>query len=164
MAVRQARSTPYGSATPLDDPLRQARAVARLLDSGARVPGTGIRFGLDPVLGLLPGIGDLAGAALSGYVVLQGTRLGAPPSVVARMLGNLVIDVVIGAVPVLGDVFDVGWKANTRNVALLERHLEQPAATRASSLLMVSAVGLALLLLALGGLALTVLVLRALFR
>lgn len=163
MAVRPA--SPAWEALPaVSEPseLRQARAIARLLDSGARIPGTGIRFGLDPILGLVPGVGDLAGAALSGFVVMQGARLGAPRSVVARMLANLAIDTLVGAVPVLGDVFDVGWKANTRNVALLERHLERPASTRASSVAMLGAVALALLLLALGGLALTVVIIRAL--
>src|ERR1700733_6814720 len=106
--------------------LIRARTVARLLDSGARIPGTKIRFGLDPVLGLVPGLGAVAGAVLSGYIVLVGVRLGASRSVVLRMLANILIDTVVGSVPILGDAFDVVWKSNNRNVALLERFLERP--------------------------------------
>jgi hypothetical protein len=104
-------------ATSLD----RARTLARLLDSAARVPGTRVRFGLDSILGLVPGLGDVAGAALSGYMVLLASRMGAPQSVIARMLANVAIDTVGGAVPVLGDLFDVAWKSNSRNLALLER-------------------------------------------
>lgn len=135
------------------DPLARARALTRLLDSAARVPGTSMRFGLDPILGLVPGFGDVAGAALSGYVVLLASRLGAPTSVIVRMLGNVVVDTVGGTVPVLGDLFDVGWKANTRNLALLERHLErhlgQPEPPKRASRAVVWGTVAALLLLAL---------------
>jgi len=144
------------------DPLARARVLARLLDSAAGVPGTGIRFGLDPVLGLIPGLGDVAGAALSGYLVLLGARLGAPRAVVARMVLNVGIDAVVGAVPVLGDLFDVAWKANTRNLALLDRALERPAAARASSAAVVGGAVLALTLIAVAGVALAVVVVRAL--
>lgn len=147
--------------TTTADPLARARALARLLDSAARVPGTGIRFGLDPLLGLVPGLGDVAGAVLSAYVVLLGARLGAPRAVVARMVGNVAVDAVVGAVPLLGDAFDVAWKANTRNLALLERALERPAATRATSTAMVGGAVAALALIAAGGVALAVVVVRA---
>ena len=155
--------TPTRPATraPSADPLARARALARLLDSAAGVPGTGIRFGLDPVLGLIPGLGDVAGAALSGYVVLLGARLGAPRAVVARMVLNVGIDAVVGAVPVLGDLFDVAWKANTRNLALLDRALERPAAARASSAAVVAGAVAALALIAAAGVALAVVVVRA---
>lgn len=116
-----------------DDPLIRARALARLLDSSITIPGTGIKFGLDPLLGLVPGLGDVAGAAMGGYLVLLAGSLGAPTSVVLRMLSNVAVDTVIGAIPVIGDMFDFGWKASTRNLALLERYVGQPAATRASS-------------------------------
>ena len=123
-----------------------------------------MRVGLDPLLGLVPGLGDVAGAALSGYVVLLGTRLGAPRSVVLRMLGNVAVDTIVSAVPVLGDAFDVGWKSNTRNVALLERYLAQPGSTRASSRSLVGAVAVVLGLLAIAGIAISMLVVWALVR
>jgi hypothetical protein len=107
--------------------LTRARALTRVLDTAVRVPGTPVRFGLDAVLGLVPGLGDVAGAALAGYVVLLGTRLGAPTSVVLRMLANVAVDTAVGTVPVLGDLFDVAWKSNTRNLALLEHYVAQPA-------------------------------------
>jgi hypothetical protein len=143
------------------DPLARARTLTRLLDSAGRVPGTRIRFGLDPVLGLVPGLGDVTGAAMAGYVVLLAARLGAPRAVVLRMLGNVAVDAVAGAVPLLGDAFDVGWKANTRNLALLERYLERPGTTAAASRGVVTAVVVALALLAAAGIALAVVVVRA---
>ena len=97
------------------------RRMARLLDSALRIPGTGIRVGLDAVIGLVPGLGDAAGAVLSAYVVLLAARVGAPSTVVLRMLGNVAIDALAGAIPLLGDLFDIGWKANSRNVELLDR-------------------------------------------
>lgn len=113
--------------------IERLRTMSRLLDNAFTVPGTRIRFGLDPLIGLVPGVGDAIGAIFSGYLILQASRLGAPRSVLMRMMANLGIDTVVGWVPFLGDVFDVGWKANTRNLALLEQHLERPAAARAAS-------------------------------
>ncbi len=147
-----------------DDPLNRARAVARILDSAVGIPGTKMRVGLDPLLGLVPGLGDAAGAALSGYVVLLGARLGAPPAVVLRMLANVAVDTVVSAVPVLGDAFDVGWKSNSRNVALLERYLAVPGSTHTSSRTLVGAVAIVLALMAIAGLAISMLVVWALVR
>ena len=113
--------------------LARVRALARILDTAFRIPGTGIRFGLDPVLGLVPGLGDVVGVAASGYIIVEAARLGAPPAVVMRMLANVGIEALVGAVPVLGDLFDVGWRANVRNVRLLERHVASPEAVHASS-------------------------------
>jgi hypothetical protein len=143
-----------------DDPLARARALTRLLDSAARVPGTSMRFGLDPVLGLVPGVGDVAGAVLSGYVVLLASRLGAPTTVIVRMLGNVVIDTVGGTVPVIGDLFDAGWKANTRNLTLLERHLGQPESTKRASRAVVWGTVAALVLLGLATATIGVLIVR----
>ena len=137
--------------------------LARVLDSAAGIPGTKLRVGLDPLLGLIPGAGDLVGAALSGYIVLTGVQLGASRTVVLRMLANVALDTLVGTVPVLGDLFDAGWKSNVRNVALIERHVAEPSATRTSSRLMVGVVALLLLLLAAAGLTITVLAVRWLF-
>jgi hypothetical protein len=123
-----------------DASVGRARALARLLDSAVTVPGTNIRFGADALIGLIPGLGDVAGAVLSGYIVLVATRAGAPASVVARMLLNIGVDTLVGSVPVLGDLFDVAWKSNQMNVALLERHLGEPVATRRTSRWLVTGV------------------------
>jgi len=111
-----------------DDPqLRRARALARILDTALGIPGTKIRIGLDPILGLVPGAGDVAGAMLSAYIVLIAANKGAPRPVIWRMLGNIAVDTALGSVPVLGDVFDVAFKSNIRNVELLERYANEPA-------------------------------------
>jgi uncharacterized protein DUF4112 len=144
--------------------LERVRALARLLDSAVRIPGTNIRLGADSVVGLIPGLGDMAGAVLSGYIVLVATRLGVPVAVVTRMLVNIGIDTLAGSVPLVGDLFDVGWKANMRNVALLERHVGDAAKTGRSSRWLVTAmVVAAIALLALVGVGI-VATIRALFR
>jgi hypothetical protein len=97
--------------------------VARLLDNAIQIPGTSWKIGLDPIIGLIPGVGDMVGAVLSGYIVLEAVRAEVPTFTLARMLVNVGIDTLLGAVPALGDVFDAAWKSNTMNVALLERHL-----------------------------------------
>ena len=147
--------------TRTDDPLARARTLARLLDSAAAVPGTGIRFGADAVLGLIPGLGDVAGAVLAGYLVLLAQRLGAPRSVVLRMLGNVAVDTLGGTVPLIGDLFDVAFKSNTRNLALLERAIERPTATTRTSRVLVLGTFVGLVLLVAGGLVVTVLAIRA---
>jgi hypothetical protein len=102
--------------------LELLRRWARIFDSQFRIPGTGIRFGIDPLLGLVPGVGDLASPILSMFMVWHAMRLRVPKVVVARMVINALIDAVAGAVPVAGDLFDFGWKATAWNLALLERH------------------------------------------
>jgi len=143
------------------DPLTRARALTRLLDSAATIPGTGIRFGLDPILGLIPGLGDVAGAVLAGYLVLLAQRLGAPRSVVLRMLANVAVDTAGGTIPLIGDAFDVAFKSSSRNLALLERALETPGETRRASRLLAAGTLTALILLAVGGIVVAAFVIRA---
>jgi hypothetical protein len=107
---------------PADETLDALRRYAVLLDSRFRVPGTGIRFGLDAILGLIPGIGDVSTPVFASLLLLQGVRMRLPLVVQARMVLNAAIDMLIGLVPVLGDLVDIGFKANLRNLALLERH------------------------------------------
>ena len=123
------------------------RDLARVLDEAIRIPGTNIRIGLDALLGLLPGGGDVAGGLFSAVIILQAARDGAPTAVLGRMLANVVIDVVLGAIPVLGDVFDVAWRANSRNVRLLDSWRERPAPTKRASAVAVGAILGALLVL-----------------
>jgi hypothetical protein len=100
------------------------KRLAWLLDASWRVPGMRARVGFDALVGLIPGIGDLIGTALSGWIIVQARRAGVPSPVVARMVGNVAIEALVGLVPVLGDLFDAGWKANLRNIALFDRWLE----------------------------------------
>ena len=145
-----------------DDQAARVRALARILDSAIGIPGTSIRVGLDSLVGLVPGVGDLAGAAMSGYIVLAAARMGVTPAVVARMILNLGVDTVVGSVPLLGDLFDVGYRANMRNAALLDRHLAEPVAVRKSSRLAVLAAVGGIVLLAAGGVFLAILAVRGL--
>jgi hypothetical protein len=137
--------------------VERLRAMSRLLDNAFTIPGTNYRFGLDAIIGLVPGLGDAVGALFSGYLVLQASRLGAPRAVVTRMVANVALDTVVGWVPVLGDLFDVAWKSNVRNMALLEEHLRQPAAARAGSRRALLLLGGALLVFFTGAVALGIL-------
>ena len=93
--------------------------LARILDSAVPIPGTDVKTGLDPLLGLIPGFGDGISSLLSGVILYESATLGAPKRVLLRMLGNVVIDALVGAVPILGDVFDFAFRANRRNIQLL---------------------------------------------
>lgn len=99
--------------------------IARLLDSQWRIPGTGVRFGADAVLNLLPGIGLVAAKGVSAYLIWEARRLGVPTGTLLRMVGNVGLDAVISAVPLAGWVGDVFYRANLRNMALLRQHLER---------------------------------------
>ncbi len=130
--------------------LRRLDALSHLLDNSIPVPGTRARFGLDAVIGLIPGFGDAAGAVVSAYVVVQAARLGASVPTLIHMLLNVGVEAVAGAVPLLGDLFDAAFKANARNVALLRREMDLPGSTRRSSKAVVGAVIVALVVI-LGG-------------
>jgi len=107
------------------DALRRVDRLAWILDSALTIPGINRRFGLDAIIGLVPVVGDMLGGLLAGWIVVEAWRLGAPASILMRMLGNIAIDTGIGAVPVAGDLFDVVWAANRRNAALLRAYLDQ---------------------------------------
>ncbi len=103
--------------------LRELRRFAHLLDEAFRIPIVGYRVGLEPILGLVPIIGDVSGFLISGYLIVRAARLGLPKSLVSRMIYNAVLDAAIGSIPIVGDIFDFFWKANKRNMRLVERHL-----------------------------------------
>lgn len=103
--------------------IKRVQVLAKLLDNSITIPGTGWKIGFDPIIGLIPGIGDVIGAVLSGYIILEAARSEVPAFTLARMLVNVGIDTLLGAVPAVGDMFDAAWKSNVMNVALLERHL-----------------------------------------
>jgi hypothetical protein len=143
-------SIPDDRAPAREGALRRLDSLSYLLDNSIRVPGTNARFGADAVIGLIPGIGDAAGALMSAYIVVQAARLGAPAASLVRMLLNVGVEALFGAVPILGDLFDAAFKANARNVAILRRELEQRGSTRRSSTAVVLAVVIALAVI-LGG-------------
>lgn len=108
------------SSNPTRIRLRRLEWLAWLLDRS--IPVGRYRIGLDPILGLVPGVGDSLGALLSLYVLYEGARLGAPGHILVRMAGNILVETLLGAIPVLGDVFDFVWQANARNLQLLKKH------------------------------------------
>ena len=122
---------PIPRAGDRDDPrrrLQRLRTLAWLLDRS--IPIGRWRIGLDPILGILPGAGDWIGAVLSLYVVYESARLGAPARLLARMGGNILLEALIGTVPILGDLFDFAWQANSRNFALIENYHTTADSTR----------------------------------
>jgi hypothetical protein len=131
--------------------LRRMRQLSQLLDGAIVIPGTKQRVGLDPILGLIPGGGDTVSAALSGYIIIEAARMGLPRAALMRMVTNLVLDTVVGSVPVLGDIFDVFSKANLRNMQIVESHAQAPAPSAKADKLFI-----ALLIVGLLGFALAV--------
>lgn len=116
------------NASPAD-----VEALAWLLDNSIPIPGTGRRIGLDALVGLVPGLGDVLSGGLGLVVVLRGAQLGVPGIVLARMLANVAIDFVVGSIPVIGDAFDMWFKANLRNVRLIRRHALAPESSTAGA-------------------------------
>jgi hypothetical protein len=131
--------------------IAEVEALAWLLDNSIPVPGTGgRRFGIDAIIGFVPVVGDLLSGGIGLFVVWRGARLGLPRVVVARMLANTAIDVAVGAIPFLGDAFDLWFKANTRNLALIRRHFEDPArSTRDDWLVLLAMIGAVVVVIAL---------------
>ena len=117
-----ARSWTY---EPKPTTLRDLNLLADLLDARWRIPGTPIRFGADALFGLVPVLGDVVTAIASIYIVIRAREHGATHRLIARMLGNVALDTVVGSIPLLGSIFDVYFKANNRNISLLRRHLER---------------------------------------
>lgn len=124
------------------------------MDNAFRVPGLNIRFGLDAIIGLIPGLGDIITTLISLYVLAAAQRYGLTRITTARMGLNIAIDAIIGAIPLVGDLFDVAWKANQRNVALVQHHLNTPLhlrhKARRSDWLYVAAVAAVLVLVLVG--------------
>ena len=142
--MSQPRTTP--ARTEGGDHLARLRRLVWWLDESIRIPGTGIRIGLDPLLGLIPGLGDAVGALLGTAILVEAIRRRVPRTTLVRIVGNIILDTTVGAVPVIGDGFDVVWKSNRRNLWLLERHEIEPLKARREDRLVV--VGLLSLLAA----------------
>lgn len=141
---------PATSLGQVQSSLKRLRQLSHLLDNAIAIPGTSYRFGLDPILGVLPGGGDVLTGLMSVYIVFEGARMGLPATTLARMGFNILFDTITGLVPILGDLFDVAWKANSQNVALLEKHVAHPRPSRAADKLFALVVIATLLALVIG--------------
>ncbi len=113
----------YRNQTHVARELYELRRFAHLLDEAFRIPVIGYRVGLEPILGLIPIVGDVSGFLVSGYLIFRASRLGLPREIISRMVYNAALNAVIGSIPIVGDLFDFFWKVNKRNVRLVERHL-----------------------------------------
>jgi hypothetical protein len=144
------------------DPARMARLrrVGWLLDNAIPIPGTRFHLGIDQIIGLVPGIGDLIGGVLSLYIIVEAWRLGVPRGLLARMGWNVAVDTLVGEIPILGDLFDIAFKANIRNLALLDGFVQQPVEVRRTSRRFVGLLVAGLVLLTAGAIALAVVLIR----
>lgn len=134
--------------------LEHLRGLSKALDGAVTIPGTRVRVGLDPLIGLVPVVGDWIGAGLSAYFVVRAAGLGVSAATGMRMLANLAVDTMVGTVPVLGDIFDLGFRANQRNLALLEDHLRDPARRRAADRVALAVIAVGAVGIVVGALAL----------
>jgi len=117
-----------GSDTGEHEALDRIQTISHLLDDAIPIPGTDIRVGLDPILGIIPGAGDTVASAVSLYIIVEGYRADAPPELLIKMLSLVAIDTLVGSVPILGTLFDAFWKANRWNTNMLASHLEDQSA------------------------------------
>ena len=144
--------------------LRRLRRISHLLDNAIPIPGTKYRIGLDPILGLIPGGGDLISSIFAGYVVFKSAQMGVPQETLVKMAANIVFDTVAGTVPVAGDLLDVAWKANVKNIELLDAHLGSPEPGKKADWLFVAALLLGLVLIVGGVIFLSVMLFAWVFR
>jgi Domain of unknown function (DUF4112) len=113
--------------------LERLRYLSNVWDNALRVPGTKLRVGLESIIGLLPFGGDIIGLLLSCYILFHAIQFKLPKTILLRMVSNILIDAIAGVVPIFGDLFDTAWKANTRNVNLLEAHLHRPTVSHSAN-------------------------------
>ncbi len=128
--------------TQIEQSKDRLNKLAWLLDNSFHIPGTQIRFGLDGLIGLIPGIGDAAGAVISSHILTQAAQMGAPKSLLVKMGFNIALDALLGLIPFIGDIADFAFKANQQNVKLLNNYLEQPQKTVTHSRVFVGVLGL----------------------
>jgi hypothetical protein len=138
--------------------------LALVMDESLRFPGTRFRFGLDPIIGLIPGLGDTASAVISAFSLVYAARCGVPRGTLARMSLNILINEIVGIIPGVGDAFSFWFKSNVRNYQLLQQHLGAPKRARRSDWIVVAAVLGVLFVVVVAGIVVSVLLLRELFR
>lgn len=143
--------------------LKRYALIVNVMDQAFRVPGTPWRFGLDALIGLVPGIGDIATGVVGAYGLVIAFQVGAPASIQIRMLLNLLFDAAVGSIPIAGDLFDFAFKANVRNQRLLLAWLQQPGRTGRSSWLLLGGLLVTLLVLVAGAVWLAVAAVRAIY-
>ncbi|RCJ40264.1 hypothetical protein A6770_11030 [Nostoc minutum NIES-26] len=147
--------------------VKHLRRIAHLLDTSIPIPGTNYRIGLDPVLGLLGivgGSGDFIGGLFAAYIVVEAARMGLPSNVIFQMVGNVLIDSLVGLVPAVGDLLDFTWKANSRNIALLDQHINITPQNRKANPLFVIGITILLAFIVLGFGILAIMLIRAIFQ
>ncbi len=119
----------YGNEKSFQRDLNEMRRLAELLDEAIKIPVVNYRVGLDALLGLVPVIGDFSGFAISSYIIFKAHNMGVPREKVSRMVFNSLVDVLVGSIPLVGDIFDLFWKSNKRNLRIVERHFASYSAT-----------------------------------
>ncbi|MFM2064049.1 MAG: hypothetical protein RLZZ507_3720 [Cyanobacteriota bacterium] len=144
--------------------LKRLRQISRLLDNAITIPGTQVGIGLDPILGLIPVGGDVLGLIFSIYIIIESARLGVSKASLGRMIVNIIIDALVGAIPMLGDFFDVAWKANNYNLILLEDYLKSPGEKKKADQGFIIALFAGLFLLAIVLIALPVILIGILWK
>ncbi|MBD2568848.1 DUF4112 domain-containing protein [Anabaena lutea] len=160
-------NSPHRSASEADGyapTLKRLNQISRLLDNAITIPGTQVGIGLDPILGLIPVGGDVLGVMLSIYIIIESARMGVSRASLSRMVVNIIIDSLIGAVPMLGDFFDFAWTANNYNIKLLEDYLKSPGEKKKADQGFIIALFAGLLLLAIVLIALPVILIRLLWN
>ncbi|WP_299490491.1 DUF4112 domain-containing protein [Acaryochloris sp. IP29b_bin.137] len=152
---------------PIADKVQRLHRLAFLLDNAISIPGTKLCFGLDPILGLLGivgGSGDVVGGAVGAYIIYQAAQMGIPKGVVWQMVVNILLDSLVGIVPGLGDLLDFTWKANTRNMALVDQHLTVSSPPKKGNPLFVVGITLLTVLIVLGCVFLTLWLIKTIFQ
>jgi hypothetical protein len=144
--------------------LKRLRQITRLLDNLITLPGTKVGIGLDPILGLIPIGGDFLGIMFSSYIILEAARLGVSRATLGRMVWNVIVDGLVGSIPILGDLFDVAWRANNYNLKLLEEYLKFPSQHKSADKWFIVAVFLGLLLISIVLIALPVILIRIIWN
>jgi hypothetical protein len=164
------RLEPEWEVLPPEEKERQAsldplfKWLALIMDDFLCVPGTRFRFGLDPIIGLLPGIGDTASAIVSALALIHAARFGLPKSLLARMSVNILVNELVGIVPGVGDAFSFWFKSNVRNYELLQQHLGKPVRSRKSEWVFIAAILVLLFVIVCAGLVVSFFVLRAILK
>ncbi|ACB54122.1 hypothetical protein cce_4774 [Crocosphaera subtropica ATCC 51142] len=136
--------------SPRQKKVTRLHRISHVLDKAIPIPGTQWRIGLDPILGLIPGGGDTIAGTLSAYIIIESARMGLNQKVIGQMVANVLLDSLVGSVPVVGDVFDVTWKANVRNIELLEHHLNYTPENKKVNRLFLIGLSIVLILIVIG--------------